>query len=401
MTPARTALERLLRRAEAAHRRGGDRPVRMKMTEASCPEYTSLPTLEDLESFEAQVRLAEREGAIVVDRDRLRGDGERLKSIEVRDIARLASHLGIVPHGDQVAAAEKCLAPSISRFDVIGRLLQAWRENRKVRGRGPEALDDVADAVRVIEAQVPGEERILRQESTRLFGDSKRIERLTPWLEVLALGEVSPTGLSRDDIWAACGLRREPQPMLVAGEGELILATQGVRLARPYLGVAARAIEGFTTTAPCLVSIENLTSFHQATQAWADLPLVLVYSGGMPSPAWRRAYRCLLAGLPAQASIYHWGDIDEGGFRIAAVIAAETAATGRSLLPWAMSPQDLPPSLRAGRPRAEPGVLSRMKANAIKAGWPEVAESLGQFQILFEQEGLAPDPGKPPQPVGG
>lgn len=152
MTPARTALERLLRRAEAAHRRGGDRPVRMKMTEASCPEYTSLPTLEDLESFEAQVRLAEREGAIVVDRDRLRGDGERLKSIEVRDIARLASHLGIVPHGDQVAAAEKCLAPSISRFDVIGRLLQAWRENRKVRGRGPEALDDVADAVRVIEA---------------------------------------------------------------------------------------------------------------------------------------------------------------------------------------------------------------------------------------------------------
>ncbi|PRH81665.1 Wadjet anti-phage system protein JetD domain-containing protein [Arenimonas caeni] len=401
MTPARTALERLLRRAEAAHRRGGDRPVRMKMTEASCPEYTSLPTLEDLESFEAQVRLAEREGAIVVDRDRLRGDGERLKSIEVRDIARLASHLGIVPHGDQVAAAEKCLAPSISRFDVIGRLLQAWRENRKVRGRGPEALDDVADAVRVIEAQVPGEERILRQESTRLFGDSKRIERLTPWLEVLALGEVSPTGLSRDDIWAACGLRREPQPMLVAGEGELILATQGVRLARPYLGVAARAIEGFTTTAPCLVSIENLTSFHQATQAWADLPLVLVYSGGMPSPAWRRAYRCLLAGLPARASIYHWGDIDEGGLRIAAVIAAETAATGRSLLPWAMSPQDLPPSLRAGRPRAEPGVLSRMKANAIKAGWPEVAESLGQFQILFEQEGLAPDPGKPPQPVGG
>lgn len=375
--------------------------MRMKMTESSCPEYASLPTLEALESFEAQIRLAERDGALVVDRDRLRGDGERLQAIGVRDIASLATFLGIVPHGDQVAAAERRLAPSIERFNVIARVLAAWRDNRKVRGRGPEALDDVADALRVMEAQVPGEERILRQESTRLFGDSKRIERLTPWLEVLALGEVSPTGLSRDDIWAACGLRREPQPMLVAGEGELTVATRGVRLAKPYLGVAAKAIEGFATAATCLVSIENLTSFHQAAQAWGDQPLVLVYSGGMPSPAWRRAYRCLLAGLPAQASIHHWGDIDEGGFRIAAVIAAEAAASGRSLLPWAMSPEDLPPSLRAGRPRAEPGVLSRMKANAIKAGWPEVAESLAHFQILFEQEGLAPDPGKPPQPVGG
>lgn len=391
MSAARAVLERLLRRAEAAHRRGDGRPVRLKMTEASCPEYASLPSLEALETFEAHIRLAERDGAIKVDRDRLRGDGERLLAISVADMARLATHLGVVPHMDQVAAAERCLAPWIGRFDVVAGILGAWRDGRKVRGRGPDAATDIVDAARTIEAQVPGEERVLRQESTRLFGDSKRIERLTPWLETLVLGETAPSGLSREDVWAACGLRREAQPMLVAGVGDIRVGGQELPIVKPYVGVAANSIEGFATGAHCLVTIENLASFHLATQVWSDQPLVLLYSAGMPSPAWRRAYRHLLAGLPTEASVFHWGDIDEGGFRIAAVVAAEAAACGRTLLPWAMSPDDLSDEIRATAGHAEPGVVARMQGSALRAGWPALADALARHPLLLEQEALIPD----------
>lgn len=390
MSAARAVLERLLRRAEAAQRRGDSRPVRLRMTEASCPEYASLPSLEELETFEAHIRLAERGGAVQVDRDRLRGDGERLRAISVGDVARLAAYLGVVPHADQVAAAERCLAPWIARFDVVAEILETWRDGRKVRGRGPDAATDIADAARAIEAQVPGEERILRQESTRLFGDSKRIERLTPWLETLVLGETTPSGLSRDDVWAACGLRREAQPMLLAGVGIILVGGQELPIVKPYVGVAAKSIDGFSTVAHCLVTIENLASFHLATQAWGDRPLVLLYSAGMPSPAWRRAFRHLLAGLPTEANVFHWGDIDEGGFRIAAVIAAEAAACGRTLLPWAMSPDDLSDEMRATAGHAELGVVARMQASAQRAGWPAVAEALARHPLLLEQEALMP-----------
>lgn len=252
---------------------------------------------------------------------------------------------------------------------------------------------DLAEAARLVaaRAQDPGHERILRRESARLFGDSKRIEKLSPWLEVLTTGELAAAGRSNEEIWAELGLRREPQPLLVSGSGTIELDEGRVPLVRPYLGLPLESVRTVMAEAGYVLTIENLASFHHAALAGGADRGLLLYTGGMPSPAWRAAYARILAGLPPQVPAYHWGDIDEGGFRIAAVLSRTASASGRGLRPWRMSPGALPSSVlhKAASPRAR--VLAAMCHWAERAGWHEVAAELHARPIQLEQEHLEPE----------
>lgn len=390
--PARATLERLLRKGERARLRGSERAASLPMTTpASAADYLGLESLEERERFQATVALAERAGAIHVERDRHQGDGQRLLRITVADLDALAAHLGIVLLDARAAAAEALVQPWQARFPVIGDVLQAWRSDRKVRAQGPEAAADLADAARAVAAMqdAGGGERILRRESARLFGDSKRLERLTPWLELLATGETAASGLAREEVWSAIGLRREPQPLLLAGSGRVDLDGTVLPLVRPYLGLPMDALRGLATDARYLLTIENLASFHDAASDPAAAHGLLLYTGGMPSPAWRRACARIIEGLPATAALYHWGDIDEGGFRIAAVLAELARSAGRRLQPWRMSMASLRQPLDEGVLRQPtPSTLAAMQRWAKRAGWSEVAEDLARQPMQLEQERL-------------
>ncbi len=391
MSHARAVLERLLRRAESARRRGADERVSQPM--ASVGEYTtSLASLPELEAFHAEVALAERAGAIAVQRDVRRGDGARLLRLTVADLPALASHLGAVLLDERVAAAAQRLAPWCARFPVLDEALAIWRQGRKLRGAGPEAAVELADAARAVAARADdaGHERILRRESARLFGDSKRLEKLTPWLELLVTGEPGASGLAKEDVWSAIGLRREPQPLLLAGCGTATLVDAGLPLVRPYLGLPVESLQSVATTARCVLSIENLASFHDAAQTNGSAEVLLLYTGGMPSPAWRAAYARVLCGLLPELPVYHWGDIDEGGFRIAAVLAEVVGKAGRTLRPWQMSPASPAVSAVRDAETPDPASLAAMQRWAVRAGWPQVAEALARRPIRLEQERLAP-----------
>lgn len=392
MNPARGTLERLLRKGERARLRGDAAAASLPMTTAaSAGDYLALQTLAEREAFHAGIALAERAGALDVERDRHRSDGERLLRITVADLDALAVHLGVELLDARAARAETLLQPWQARFPVLDAVLQAWRSDRTVRGQGPEAAADLADAARAVATlqEAPGGERILRRESVRLFGDSKRLERLTPWLELLATGEPAASGLAREEVWSAIGLRREPQPLLLAGSGRVDLGGTGVPLVRPYLGVPMDALRSLATDARYLLTIENLASFHDAACDPAAAQGLLLYTGGMPSPAWRRACARVIAGLPATATLYHWGDIDEGGFRIAAVLAEVARGAGRTLQPWRMSMASLHQAMDEGMHRQPtPATLAAMQRWARRAGWDEVAEDLARQPFQLEQERL-------------
>lgn len=390
--PARGTLERLLRKGERARLRGVDRAASLPMTTvASAADYLGLESLQDRERFHAAVALAERAGAIRVERDRHQGDGQRLLRITVADLDALAAHLGIVLLDTRTAAAAAILQPWQARFPVLDDVLQAWRGDRKLRAQGPEAAADLADAARAVAAQQDAGdgERILRRESVRLFGDSKRLERLTPWLELLVTGETATSGLAREEIWSAMGLRREPQPLLLAGSGRIDLGGTVLPLVRPYLGLPMDALRSLATDASYLLTIENLASFHDAARDPAAAHGLLLYTGGMPSPAWRRAFARIIEGLPSTATLYHWGDIDEGGFRIAAALAELARGAGRSLQPWRMSKASLRQALDEGALRQPtPSTLAAMQRWAKRAGWDEVAADLARQPMQLEQERL-------------
>ncbi|WP_334180413.1 Wadjet anti-phage system protein JetD domain-containing protein [Pseudoxanthomonas sp.] len=395
MSDAQRMLERLLRKGERARLRGDTAPASLPMTEASAREYLALRTLAERDTFHAQVALAERAGAIAVQRDRHRSDGERLLRLTVIDLDALADHLGIPLLDARVGEAADLLSSWLPHFPVLGEVLDAWRNDRKVRGQGPEAAPDLADAARAVQARLAdaAHERILRRESARLFAGraqaSKRLEQLTPWLDLLTRGALATDGvIEKEHVWAALGLRREPQPLLIAGTGTLLMdGSVDLPLATSFLGVPIDAVQGIRTTATCLLSVENLASFHDAARAPGADRTMLLYTGGMPSPAWRRAYARVLDALPAGLPVWHWGDIDEGGFRIAAVLAETASARGRRLQPWRMSPVTV--QMDGGEKHVPPAsVLAAMCRWAERAGWHDVADDLRAHPICLEQEAL-------------
>ncbi|WP_299341076.1 hypothetical protein [uncultured Pseudoxanthomonas sp.] len=306
MSDARRVLERLLRKGERARLRGDASPASLPMTEASARDYASLRTLAERESFHAQVAIAERAGAVEVERDRHRGDGERLLRLNVIDLEVLADHLGVPLLDARVREAAGALSAWLTDFPMLDDVLAAWRAGRKVRGHGPEAALDLADAALAVRARLTDEahERILRRESARLFAGraqaSKRLEQLTPWLDLLGSGQLAADGLlEKEHVWASLGLRREPQPLLVAGTGTLLLDSDvELPLATTFLGVPLDAVRGVRTGAACVLSVENLASFHDTARTAGVERALVVYTGGMPSPAWRRAYARLLSSLP-------------------------------------------------------------------------------------------------------
>ena len=385
-SPATRVLERLLVLGENARARGEARA--RGLTARSCPEYAGLGSLAEVERFHAQLADAERAGAIQVERE---PGSDAFRAVRLADLDRLGAHLGRRLRGDRVAEARELLAPWLATHPVLAEILERWGHGKPVRGQGPEAAPVVRDALHAIDRRRAEDyaERILRRESVRLFCDSKRLERLTPWLDLVTTGELASSGLHDEDVWASLGLRREPQPMLVAGHGEAELADTGLPLCRPYLGLPVDAVRGITSNARYLLTIENLASFHDAARALAsDSSGLLLYTAGMPSPAWRALYRRILARLPAATAVYHWGDIDEGGFRIAATLAADVREQGRTLRPWLMSPSAIPEPLRT---RAAPSApAARMAYWATAAGWDAIATELAANPIRVEQEALDP-----------
>jgi len=385
-SPATRVLERLLSRGETAHARGDARQRRL--TVRSCPEYGALDSLAEVERFHAQLADAERAGAIRVERE---PGSATFKALRLVDLERLANHLGRDLRSDRVAYARGILLPWLATHPVLESVLERWAAGKPVRGHGPDAAEALRDALRVVDSRRAEDfaERILRRESVRLFGDSKRLERLTPWLDLVANGDLLPSGLHDEDIRGALGLRREPQPMLVAGSGDVVLPDCRLPLCRPYLGLPVEAVRNIRSDARYLLTIENLASFHDAARVLdARKPGLLLYTAGMPSPAWRGLYRRILAGLPTEAAVYHWGDIDEGGFRIAAALAASAREEGRILHPWRMSPLHARHVAAVGAPSA--ASTARAAHWARVAGWDAVALELEESPLQLEQEALDP-----------
>lgn len=98
----------------------------------------------------------------------------------------------------------------------------------------------------------------------------------------------------------------------------------------------------------------------------------------MPSPAWIAGFRRLTGGLPSSTAFYHWGDIDVGGFRIAARLQEFAVPEGVSLQPWLMD------STAHDRGKeVSISIRDAMRAAAVRAGWSSLQEMPA---LTLEQE---------------
>ena len=399
---ATQAFRKLLDRAEKAWTRDSEARITLPITASSFPAYLDLETLQKKEEFHSACRGAERQRAIEVEWDPLAGKEGQIARLILLDRDKLAAILHATPLWESYRAAESALAGNLNTPSVQA-LLAAWREGKRPRAIGPEQVGDVLDALRVISAldQSGGDDIPVRQLSAQLFIDSKRIEKLLPVLDYLTQEDETCT-LARqpEDILASLGLIKFPQPVLMAGRA-ITHFTNGSTLGipAPYIGLAPQSLARVEASrdARYILTVENYTTFNEIAKGKAGpVEGVVIYTAGMPSPSFLRVYAMAIDGAIPDVPVYHWGDIDLGGYRIADVLARHAGERGRRLLLWNMNPgniEGIPPWAKFSL-----SDLSWVRTITVKHGWTVELEGVEATRSSYEQEMLPVRCPSPPAP---
>lgn len=386
---ARTLLEKLL--AAGNKSEAGVRRRRPALTATQLTPYRELRSLQHKTACEVTLFEARAADAIEIVKDRTNPEDGFIERVNLRDVRALARFLGEIPYADRLTEATRRLAELEAAYPVLADVTHKWSQMSRVRGLGPDNVQDWIDAAQVIafasaRAAMESISLPIREASARLFRDSKRVERLVGPVDVLLSGSVESPARPAPDVWQEIGLFRVDQPVLLAGRVEIERERVTALLDAPYGGFPASAIRRVASALELVMTIENLTTFHSEAKRRCEEPILLIYTAGMPSPTWRAMYARVLREFPATVPIFHWGDIDEGGFRIAATLAQDALAVGHAIQPWAMHPHDVPEDLRT---RATPRTLDRIRHFAKAAGWPELGDAVVEAGFTVEQEGLA------------
>jgi hypothetical protein len=384
-------LTRLLRSGEN-HEAGARRRAPV-LTAAALRAYRDLNQLNRKEAVEAAFKVASAQQILDLDWDGPERDGGFICRVTLRDPTGLARLLGREPAIEQRARARDTLAPYLDAFPVLHEVLTRWSEMKTVRGFGPENAAVWRDAAMAIEwsrrdPDSAGAYRPVRVVSAAAFQDSKRIEAITPAIDVLLMQSLVSQPREAHEVWSELGVAKEEQPARLAGHVHVIRDRVTALLDAPYAAFPIAAVLGVDMTRDIheILSIENLTTFHQEARRRCDEPVLLIFTGGAPSPAWRAMYTRILKSIPAAVPVRHWGDVDEGGFRIAAQISKVTAALGRRLEPYRMHPREVPQEKRR---TADPRTLEQMRRFAKEAGWHSIAEEIDtEHGFTVEQEAL-------------
>lgn len=392
---ARPLLEKLLYDYEKAGAGVRKRPP--AITHRHLAEYQQERFLPAKEAFEATMNDAKARGAVVLTWDGKPSEGF-IDRVEIADADLLAKFLNIVPLSQRLSAVADVFEPLLTDFPVLRAVMSQWEKLRTVRSLGPDSVKDWLDAIAVIRhcatTTITNSSSIpLREASYSIFvsddgikSPSKRVESLTVPLDVLLCDSFESEPREPAAVWQELGLFKEEQPARLAGNIFVVRKRVSSVLDTPYAAFPPSTVERLGMIPQSIMSIENQTTFHSEARRRCDENVLLLYTAGMPSPAWRAMYARLLTDLPSDVPVFHWGDVDEGGFRIAARLANDAAAVGVSLKPWKMSPDDVPENRRR---RATPGTCRRMLSFAEAAGWPELGRRVADAKFTVEQEGLA------------
>lgn len=386
---ARALLQKLLTDAEKAS--AGRRIRPSVLTKSNLVEYHDYPTMQGKEKFETVMHAARAVGAIIISSADHGVEEGFINRIEIADARALASFLGRVPVEDLLAQAKILLGPFVERFPVVADVLAHWEQLRSVRTFTAADAQDWVDAIQVIDfAKKNNADGVIsvpiNEASGKIFKDTKRIKNLAAPIDVLLLGNIHADSRPAGEVWEEIGMFREEHPVRLAGSVMLERDRSTGYVDKPYIGLPADTIIQLASKPLLVMSIENQTTFHSEARRRCDENVLLIYTAGMPNPPWRSMYARLLKSLPADVPVYHWGDLDEGGFRIASVLVKVAKEAGHAIEPWQMHPDNVPEEHRSP---ASANTISKMVYFAKAAGWHSLSEAVKEAGFTVEQESLA------------
>ncbi|PDW03332.1 Wadjet anti-phage system protein JetD domain-containing protein [Candidatus Viridilinea mediisalina] len=281
----------------------------------------------------------------------------------------------------------------------------AWAQHQLETGRSPAPLllGDSAhnrDLLRLVAALAQQREPVLeRTLSSRLFGDSKRLESLRgACLSILRRHDPEAAAFTGDDgaLLRAHGIERVPEYVPLAGP--LRLAQPGtdehqpaceleLRHFHPAVALSAATLRSSgvaACAAHAIVTVENMTSFNELL-AVRPPELLVLYTGGFASPAVIGLLRAIRAQHPT-LPYWHWGDLDVGGLRILRHLRSQLGAVGCLAMDAA--------TLRAHQPQSKPlntserEALIMLRADALLSDCDELIGAMLELGCKLEQEAV-------------
>ena len=280
------------------------------------------------------------------------GDEDLLESVNLTDVRRLCHFLNIQIFSENTQLAFDAIeeiknsCPSWLS-DTLTEIQDGWCKGKKPFNCCPDDKSKILDACRFIvwaESISPSQlvAADIRTVSAQLFNDSKKLENLASKVKSLMKNKLPEEvmALSATEVLSYIGVSRFPP--LFRFKGNLVIEFKSGEIETvhcwPYIGVSPDGVSDIVINQPpkYVLFIENQTTFERYCREVADNGLVF-YTNGFPSRAWQSLYSKVESLLPPETPMYHWGDIDIGGYQILAHMAS---LFERSVIPYMMTPNE-------------------------------------------------------------
>lgn len=368
-------------------------------------DYTRIGGPAAQDDFHRVLQDAQRAGGITLDRERVGRFTGEFARVRLIDADRLYKFLVRAPADSIAETARRIIEDSISDIledpffrEIEGEAISAWGRSKSFLGFRPAQVDSFITVLRLAHGitHLTGRDIDHRTFSRRTVKDSKALERWEGRVtQLLKRRDESLAGDEAREILEASGIVRRAHLLQV--KGPLRLRSDALKIegtGEVFIGLPWAAVQQATLsrTVDYIITIENSTSFWRYCTEITGNYLALL-SDGFPARdvLSSMAHLVKTARAVANVPIYHWGDIDAGGARIAAHLED---AFGVSVSLHEMKPAL---ALALGTPLQSRKGLERLAVRAGDVG--ELSRWLrGDNAKGLEQEELDPKaPGMPPQ----
>ena len=295
-------------------------------------DYLSVGGPAEQDEFHRVLRDAERTGAIALEENRLGRFTGEIARVRLAQPAKLYEFLARQPAEQIAERALRTVAdglPGILEHGffqaVVSDAGMAWTSGKSFIGIAPEEAGALVTVLKLVHGiiHLAGRDIDHRTFSRRVVKDSKALEACEGRVaQLLRRWDASLAGKESREVLEACGIVRRAHPLFV--KGPLRIDTDDIRLegtGQLFVGLTLHAAQNATLSKPVdyIITIENPTSFWRYCGEIGGDYLALL-TDGFPA-------RDVLTGMVSlvkatqterDVPVFHWGDIDAGGVRIAA-----------------------------------------------------------------------------------
>lgn len=308
--------------------------IAVPIQKSTLPEYFDESSLK-YDLIHEQLEALEELGYIrLVWKNKKRGHILEKCELVVEQVPQIYAMLKRTPRKEKECAILRICQKYEGKAAELDRFL-SWLADRIRMGESvrkyvdldePEKFSGLCELVyRILTNQ---SECFLRQFSIQYFHDSKAAESEIEKAARIVMdfsGDDKWNGVSCDELLEEYNIYRNPSWTMLKGDGAFQIVDRNaeflmdIRLFSGGIGISNRDMERMQWSREHvpgrIVTIENLTSFHQWDSSDADGEWLCIYLGGYHNQVKRQFLKNLYRAYP-EAEYYHFGDLDCGGFRI-------------------------------------------------------------------------------------